>query len=62
MNLELTDDEAAMIRSLLDAAMRDLRSEISHTDKTSFRRGLKDDEATIRGVLERLGGPLANPV
>jgi hypothetical protein len=62
MNLELTDDEAAMLRSLLDGAMRNIRSEISHTDKTSFRRGLKEDEASLRSLLDRLGGPLANPV
>jgi hypothetical protein len=62
MELQLTDDEAVMVRSLLDLAMRDLRSEIAGTDKVSFRRGLKADEDTIRGVLDRLGGPLANPV
>ena len=62
MELQLTDDEAVMVRSLLDLAMRDLRSEIAGTDKVSFRRSLKADEDTIRGVLDRLGGPLANPV
>ena len=62
MELQLTDDEAVMVRGLLDLAMRDLRSEIAGTDKVSFRRGLKADEDTIRGVLDRLGGPLANPV
>jgi hypothetical protein len=62
MELQLTDDEAVMVRGLLDLAMRDLRAEIAGTDKVSFRRSLKADEDTIRGVLDRLGGPLANPV
>ena len=61
MDLELTDDEATLLRALLDSSLRDLRMEIADTDSASFRRGLKVDEANIRSLLDRVGGPLPNP-
>lgn len=62
MELTLSDDEAELLRALLDTAWRDTRSEIADTDSPRFRRGLRIDEASIRAMLDRLGGPLPNPV
>jgi transposase len=62
MNLELTDDQADVLRTILDTAWRDLRHEIADTDSPRFRRELKEHEGVVRDLLERLGGPRANPV
>lgn len=62
MDLELTDAEAAMLRTVLDRTLRDLRYEIVDTDRREYRQGLQEDEVVIRALLDRLGGPLPNPV
>lgn len=62
MTLELTDEQAAMLRTILDRALRDLRHEIADTDSPGFRRSLKADEVALRELLDRLGGPQPNPV
>ncbi len=62
MTVELNDTETEILRVVLDATLRDLRMEIADTDSPRYRRGLRVNESSIRNVLDRLGGPLPNPV
>jgi hypothetical protein len=57
MQVELTDDEAAALRDLLDAHLGDLSAEISHTDNPAFRRLLR----ARRDQLTRARTALAQP-
>ena len=54
--LALTDDELAVLRDVLSAAYRDLRMEVVGTDNVAYRHGLQAREATLKSVLDRLGG------
>lgn len=54
----LDDAQAALLRELLDRALRELRYERADTDNPEYKRMLRDREATLRAVLEPLGGPL----
>jgi len=62
MDLKLSDDEAELLRALLNTALRETRSEVSNTDNARYRRGLRADEESIRVMLDQLGGPLPNTV
>ncbi len=53
-NLQLSDDEAAVLRAVLEADVTDLRMEIANTDSKEFRDDLKRKEASLRSMLERL--------
>ena len=61
MELQLTDQQAEVLREVLDGAFRDLRSEIAATDNAEFKRELREREAVLREILDLLGGPLPNP-
>lgn len=61
VEIRLDDAEAALVRELLDGALRDLSHEIADTDRSTFRDQLKRRRALLAGVLERLGGPLPDP-
>jgi len=54
VRLELTSEEAAKLRQLVDGCLADLRGEIRHTDNRAFRQMLKQDEAFLRSLLARL--------
>jgi hypothetical protein len=58
VQLDLSDDQVALLRELLDSALRDLRFEIADTDNVEFKHGLKAREDQIRALLAPLGGPL----
>jgi hypothetical protein len=58
MTLELDDEQAALLREVLDHALRDLRYEIADTDNSRYRDALKEREAALRDLLSPLGGPL----
>lgn len=54
----LTDQEAATLRKALEVYLSDLRMEIADTDAQDFREDLKQEEAVLKRLLERLrGGP-----
>jgi hypothetical protein len=55
IELRLSDDQAAELRSLLGTALRDLSHEIAATDNADFRAGLRESRdllAAIRLDLE----------
>jgi hypothetical protein len=55
VQIELTSKEAERLGEVLESYLSDLRMEIADTDDKSFRDGLKDKEAFLGRMLERLG-------
>jgi len=55
--LNLTDKEAVTLRHALETYLSDLRMEIADTDAQDFREGLKEEESTIKRLLEQLRAP-----
>jgi hypothetical protein len=58
MDISITDEQAELLREVLDRTIRDLRYEISDTDRPDFKRMLKAREATLRELIAPLGGTL----
>jgi hypothetical protein len=52
--ISLTEQDAAMLREILDAKLLDLRREVSHTDSRDFRVTLHQVEAMVERVLAQL--------
>ena len=50
--LELTDAEAAVLRSALESYLREATSQISNTEKYELREELKKDREVIRKVCQ----------
>lgn len=58
MHLDLDDDQAALLRQLLDEAYRDLRYEIADTNNSKFKEHLRQRKAQLSGILDMVGGPV----
>ncbi|MCL5022558.1 MAG: hypothetical protein M1497_04180 [Nitrospirae bacterium] len=54
MNLELTDKEKDMLVGVLKDYIPELRGEIASGAKHDFKMELKDEEAVLKGILEKL--------
>jgi len=54
IELDLDDNERAILTTVLDSYLSDLRMEISHTDRQDFREMLKERKAVLMKVLEAL--------
>jgi hypothetical protein len=54
LRLDLTLEEAEALQSLLGENLRDLRAEIVRTEQADFRRGLKEREALLKSLIERI--------
>lgn len=54
VTLELTDQEQEALREFLERYHYDLRIEIANTDDREFRRHLKQKEAVMKALIERL--------
>jgi predicted RNA binding protein with dsRBD fold (UPF0201 family) len=54
VQLTLTTEEAETLREVLDSYLSDLRMEIADTDAMEFREKLKEQEASLRKLLQRL--------
>ncbi len=50
-HFELSDEQAAMLRQILESYLSDLRMEISHTDSPDFRDKLKKKKAFLEQLL-----------
>jgi len=59
LQLELTAEEAELLREIAEEWLSDLRVEISATDRVTYRQGLKKKAALLRGIVDRLGAPAA---
>ncbi|KWX01068.1 hypothetical protein LI90_2096 [Carbonactinospora thermoautotrophica] len=58
MRLELTNEEATVLRELLETYLGDFYMEISHTDNPGYRRLLRTRRATLQRILEALRSPV----
>lgn len=54
MHLQLTDDEAHLLREVLRSYLKELRGEIIDTDNVDYKRSLRRE----RGQLESIAGRL----
>jgi hypothetical protein len=54
LRLELTEDEAGVLRETLMSCVMDLRMEIANTDRLDFRETLKRNKQTLHAIAERL--------
>jgi len=54
MRVELSDEETTMMRHILESYLLDLTSEISNTEKLSFREDLKREKSFVLDMLERM--------
>ena len=52
--LSLTDDEAVILRDVLEGYLSDLRMEIVSTDMKDFHERLKQQEVVLKKVLAAL--------
>jgi hypothetical protein len=54
MQLDISADEAAVLADVLDSALREIREEVYKAEVTEYRASLKQREAVISGILQRL--------
>jgi len=54
MPIEVTDEEASLLKELLESALGEIKAEIRHTETSAFRKILREKEGKIRALLERL--------
>jgi hypothetical protein len=54
MQLELTDEEAHLLREVLRSYLTDLRGEIVDTDNPEFKRRLKHERELLDVIAQRL--------
>ena len=59
MDLYLDAKETELLATLLQRCLDDLHREIHHTDTRAFKAALKDDEAVLQGILEKVKTPSA---
>jgi len=60
MHLHLNDEQASLVRTILDEAYRELRYEIADTDNSVFKAQLRERKDLLSSVLELVGGPMAD--
>jgi hypothetical protein len=58
MDYTIADEHVEVLREVLDAALRDLRYEISDTDNSRYKQELRGREVALRALMAPLGGPL----
>lgn len=54
IQLNLTDDEASILKQALATYLSDLRMEIADTDQQEFRDRLKQEEVVVKTILGTL--------
>jgi hypothetical protein len=54
MMLELSSEELALLQRIVRQYYMNLRAEIYHTDSSIFKDTLKEEEAQIQRLLEKL--------
>jgi len=54
MELTLTNNEAELLKEILEADLSKLLMEIANTDIRSMRKGLKEREETLRAIVGKL--------
>ncbi len=59
MQVELTGEEATLLREVLEHTFADLREEMHKTEALEWKRALKAREQVLDGVLAKRIGPLS---
>lgn len=59
--ITLTQEEAAVLRGVLNSYLSDLRMEIANTDSMQFRENLKREEVFLKKLLQQLDAELLAP-
>ena len=59
--ITLTQEEAAVLRGVLNSYLSDLRMEIANTDSMQFRENLKREEVFLKKLLQQLDAELSAP-
>lgn len=54
MELTLTNNEAQLLKEILEADLSKLLMEIANTDIRSMRKGLKEREESLRTIVGKL--------
>jgi len=54
VQLSLSEEDAGLLRETLDAKLRELRREISHTDSPRFRETLERLEELLQRLVTQL--------
>lgn len=57
MLVELTDEERHLLRIVLEERLRELDHEISRTDHRAFKASLRQREAVLSTLLEKVTVP-----
>jgi hypothetical protein len=55
--IELSKDESERLARVLNSVLSDLHTEIRHTDDRSYRASLKEDQAFLQSLVQRLEEP-----
>jgi len=58
MHIELSDEQADALRTVLDITMRDLSYEIASADLPTYRLVLRRKRAALQPILDAVGGPI----
>ena len=56
MNLDLTQEDAAILGDVVRSYLSDLHDEIAHTENFEFREALQERQRRLTALLDRLGG------
>jgi LPS O-antigen subunit length determinant protein (WzzB/FepE family) len=56
MNLDLTQEDAAILRDVIRSYLSELHDEIVHTENFEFREALQAKQQRLNDLLDRLGG------
>ena len=54
IQIELSEAEAAALREVLRSYLSDLHTEIAHTDTYDYRERLKERQALLKALQQRL--------
>jgi hypothetical protein len=54
IQIGLHSDEAEVLQSMLEGCLSDLRVQLRHTDNRDYRHMLKQQEALLKKILQRL--------
>jgi hypothetical protein len=60
MNLQLTEDERTLLADLVDDAISNIRDEVYHTETFQIRDELKQREALLDGLQQKLAAAAAS--
>jgi hypothetical protein len=55
-HIELTEKEAGLLAEILESSISDLKTERGHTDNRELRLELKEREAVVIDLLQRIKG------